>query len=77
MPTPKTVELHMAWSWDCDACGRENFTRGLRPEFTKEDVREIARDLGVKPRDVDLTEFTGAPETVRCPHCGATFTTEN
>ena len=27
-----TVELHAAWRWDCDACGLENWVRGIHLE---------------------------------------------
>ena len=27
-----TVELHAAWRWDCNACGLENWVRGIHLE---------------------------------------------
>lgn len=66
-----TVELHGAWTWDCDACGAEQFERGVvvGPEALDP---EDAEELG----DFLPGEFYTHPDAVVCRECGAAFTVE-
>lgn len=59
------VELRPAWAWDCDRCGRENFTRAVVPCSLE----------GVLPDGFDASDFEGGewvtkPDVVECEHCG-------
>src|SRR5690349_12222327 len=69
-PMPAT-ELHPAWWWTCDDCGRDNFVRATL--LTPEQVRSRADD---ELSEIDLDEegdwFT-TPNRVTCGHCKATF----
>lgn len=69
-----TVELHPAFSWDCDRCGRENFTRGVRVSLSAEELEELREEFEIDPAAVG--EFLGAPDQVECTHCGSQFDAE-
>ena len=68
------VELHLAWMWDCEDCGRENFIRAV--EMSKEEIREeIESEL--EDEDIDnIDSVVDAPEMVKCQFCGKEFETE-
>jgi len=79
----RTVELHQAFLWTCEECGRDNFERAvhLAPESVEgrelslqareayADASEAAEALGVELDGAWLM----APSRVRCPHCGTEF----
>jgi hypothetical protein len=67
------VVLRPAYSWDCEECGRENFCRGVVPEFSEEDRQELRDEHGVQPWEDGA--FVMMPTEVTCPHCGAVFAT--
>ena len=74
------VELHAAWSWDCDNCGRENFSRGLTIEFPTVAEQEAAfryhRNLHPsEPLPPDWRDFEclAFPEVVECAFCEAEY----
>ena len=62
-----TVELHPAFFWDCDQCGRQNFERGVTHEGPIDTTLEFTMLDGI---------LVKGPSTVTCPHCGASFETE-
>ena len=64
-----TTELHLAYVWDCDTCGRENFERAIVYEPSPED-REDAKDAG---EEFASGHWMTRPENVECKHCGAKF----
>ena len=67
------VELHQAWSWDCDSCGRENFERALnvdRESLSDEDRFEAEEIFGTD------AVLVSAPTSVICRHCSAEFDTD-
>jgi len=59
LPGP-VVELHNAFVWDCESCGRENFVRAVT---TKLDVQGLG----------SIGQWVTRPDTVRCTHCSATY----
>jgi hypothetical protein len=67
----KTVVLRPAYAWDCEECGRENFERGVVPEFSAEDLTSLREEHGVE--SWELGDFVMMPEMVTCGHCGARF----
>ncbi|RIK84349.1 MAG: hypothetical protein DCC68_01320 [Planctomycetota bacterium] len=69
------VTLRPAYAWDCEECGRENFSRSLIPEFSEEDLQELRDEHGVQPWETGA--FVSMPESVKCPHCGAVFGTRH
>lgn len=54
------VELHPAFWWTCDSCGRENYGRAVRPSNA----------------GTDDGEWLLAPTHVTCEACGTVFETE-
>ena len=67
------VTLRPAYAWDCPDCGRENFERGVVPEFSEEDLEELRGECGVQPWEEGA--FVTMPEEVECRHCGLSFAT--
>jgi hypothetical protein len=67
----KKVELRPAYVFDCDECGRENFVRGIVPEFSEEELAEIRLEQGIEPWE--MGDFVTMPEVVKCQHCNAVF----
>ena len=79
------VELHPAFFWICDDCGRDNFVRARTVEPESDEGRElhalvervldtadeIAEPLGIEPDGIWVTR----PEEVMCQYCRAVFTT--
>lgn len=69
----ETIEMHPAFTWDCDTCGREQFTRAVRPEMSSEDREELHRQHGVDPHTGG--ELLMLPMVVVCRDCGSRFET--
>lgn len=70
------VELHNAFVWDCDDCGRENFVRAVIAELTKEDVDHMIAEYGGDREEWETGRWTTRPDEVSCEHCGAEFVVE-
>jgi len=69
----RKVELHPAFVWDCDECGRENFVRAVVAEMSEEEEAEAKEYFGYEPWEDG--EFLRSPKTVQCEFCGAEFDT--
>ena len=67
----ETVELRPAYTWDCNACGQENFARAIVIEMSVEDARKIREDVFGDPEDKGF--FFGVPKCVACVACGEVF----
>lgn len=67
------VVLRPAYAWDCEDCGRENFARGIVPEFSADDLQAMRDEQGVQPWEDG--EFVMMPDEVKCGFCGAIFAT--
>ena len=69
MKTARQAELRLAYSWDCDECGAENFERSIVYELSPEEKAEL--------EEMDEVAETGNwishPERVTCKKCGAEF----
>jgi len=70
----KTVEVQLAFSFQCPECGRENFVRSVMHEFTPDEQKEMAEDLGEKPQ---TGHWLTHPEHVLCGKCGSQFVAIN
>lgn len=82
------AELHSAFCWDCDNCGKENFVRAIEGNVTEPamqaDLDNIHLDL-VAPAPIESLEKGSAwtpyliqrvslmPHQVTCSECGNTF----
>lgn len=68
----KRVELHPAFKWTCDECGRTNFTSAVVAELSPEERKEML-EAGMTPTTGD---WLIAPAEVECQKCGTTFETK-
>jgi len=71
------VELHEAFVWDCDECGRENLLRALPAEPPPDnEIREL---LQLGPFEAlpnpDDSNWVRVAETVICAYCQSEFQT--
>ena len=71
-----SVELHNAYFYDCDSCGRENFHRGITVAFSKEDVESVRKEYGLEEDDLIDGTWSFKPAQVICEHCKAVFDVE-
>lgn len=74
------IELHPAYCWDCDACGRQNFLRAVNRDATPEEMLRqsgILIDAGIIEPEMDEVlegvQFQQTPRDVTCEHCGTRF----
>ena len=65
------IELRPAYAWDCEECGREQFSRCIVPELNAEEIEELKQEHGIERWE--LGEFQMMPTTVNCKDCGAVF----
>lgn len=65
------VELHQAFQWTCEECGRDNFARAVVPESLEGQIPE-----GLELEDFEGGQWVTAPNRVTCEHCGERFETE-
>lgn len=71
------VELHNAFLWTCEECGRDNFARTVTVDpanmlpVDREDYKDAVRAWGEGSPMVDVFCLM-APDTVTCGHCGVT-----
>ena len=72
----KKVELHCAYEWTCDECGRSSFVRAITVEMTPEDIRDMIAEYGGDGEEWQTGNWMTRPREVTCEHCGATFETE-
>lgn len=79
----RRVEIHQAFIWTCDECGRDNFERAIiqemGPEEREQCFREYHRmeDHEELPDDWQNFDMVMAPNSVKCPACGEEFDTYN
>lgn len=82
------TELHAAFCWDCDNCGKENFVRAIEgdideaameaqldqivPELIATEAEEL--DDGSMMSPFFVQRICLMPATVCCTFCGSTFT---
>lgn len=67
------VELVPAFSWACESCGAENFSRSVVAEFSEEEMEELRREHGVQPWEAG--HFVQKPTIVECCRCHQKFGT--
>ncbi len=64
------IELHVAFVWDCDRCGSENWCRSVCMESAWMEQHEP--DM-VKEQADSIGDWHTYPEAVICGECGATY----
>ena len=75
-----SVELHLAFLWTCDECGRDNFARAVTVAPESVDLENLpvgSHEEGERIREFleagNEGGFLQAPTRVRCAHCHAEF----
>ena len=85
-----SAELHGAFVWDCDTCGRENFERAIEgdldePAMQAEEnqifIEHVAteyeeREDGLMESEYLIERIILAPKFVTCSYCNHTTPTE-
>ena len=71
MSESRKAELHLAYQWDCDECGVENFCRSVRVELSEEDEKQVRDEWGVQPWE--LGDYRTRPTKVVCRACETVF----
>jgi hypothetical protein len=69
----RQVEIRLAYAWDCEDCGRENFERAVVYELSPDERRELL-EQGDSP---ETGNWLVPPERVKCHHCGSEFETKH
>lgn len=69
------VELHCAYQWDCEECGKENFCRAVIVEMTPEDRAEMRKRHGGDDEGWETGNWMTRPDEVTCSSCNAVFET--
>ena len=65
------VELHPAYLWDCDNCGRENLVRPTPAFLDEEEEEDLKEEWGVEPEEEGM--FLQVPGEVECKYCQAVY----
>lgn len=65
-----TVEVRLAYAFDCSACNRESFAASVLHEFSPDERVDVADQIGATPQ---TGEWVTHPDTVHCQHCGTEF----
>lgn len=69
----KKAELKVAYVYDCDECGTENFVRSVVYEFDDETAGEMKVDYGIE--DWEEGEWCSIPDEVQCKFCKTKYKT--
>ena len=68
-----TVELHLAFRWICDSCGKDNYCNSA--SLSKDDFAAMRHLVdGELPEDDGV--FQTMPSIVTCSNCGEKYETE-
>ena len=67
------IEIHSAYCFDCDECGRENFFRAVNREIENLEVSEETQQLKDDGWEVSAMFL---PESVQCVFCKSEFQIE-
>jgi hypothetical protein len=68
MERTNSVEMSLAYVWNCETCGAENFERAVVYEFSPEELSYS--DESDPPETGDWMTH---PDHVKCKACGAEF----
>lgn len=68
------VELHSAFMFCCDSCGRDNYFQGI--PATVEEIAELMEDGCLEMVPPSGVGMLRVPDEVECYHCQARFAVE-
>jgi hypothetical protein len=75
----RTVELHAAFHWICDECGRDNYFVPLRIDLTDQETEDVIRELHELenweelPDEQEPIDAYRIPEWVTCRECKSRY----
>lgn len=74
------VELHTAYEWVCDKCGRTCYCSGAHLDMSDEENEKALREAHGLDDWQEIPEELGGewitmPKQVTCEHCGETYKT--
>lgn len=85
----QAAELHSAFVFDCDNCGRENFVRAIEAQMDEATAKRVAADQcdihydtisdtteGRVEAEYVISRVSVAPRMVQCGHCGHKYSVE-
>lgn len=65
------IELHHAYMFDCNHCGRENYVRPIHRELDLEEATTLKDKYNIDQESIGRFEIV--PDYVQCHHCHAKF----
>lgn len=68
----RIANLHPAYVFDCEECGKENLIRCVRPSFSNEELEELKEELSSIGEE---GEFLLVPSEAICKNCGTKYST--
>jgi hypothetical protein len=71
-----TVELHLAYLWTCDNCGRDNFDRAVSVPASAVTLEGQSEEVREWIESGESGDFQAKPDRVKCLHCSAEYDTE-
>lgn len=72
-----SVELHQAFLWTCNSCGRDNFARAVTLEPASIDLDDEPEEVREWLADGQEGAWLTTPDRVTCGHCRAEFDVES
>jgi transcription elongation factor Elf1 len=77
--TARTVELHVAYVFTCEDCGRDSFVRSTVLEPGSVNIDDFPDNEEIRDwiEAVGTGNFCTIPTEVTCSHCGTKFDTED
>lgn len=72
-----STELHQAYFWTCDNCGRDNFIRAVTRPMSEEERETMVENFRGKFGELAdyLSDPVDYPLDVQCPSCKARYNT--
>lgn len=74
----KTVEVHNAYWFTCEECGRDTYVRPIRSEISRQEAIDYLKKIGQLDKDEDVPDEVGIvfetyPVELECTFCHSTF----
>ena len=74
----KTVEVHNAYWFACEECGRDNYIRPIRSEISRQEAIEYLKTIGQLDQSEELPDEVGIvfetyPVELVCTFCHSKF----
>lgn len=67
------VELHQAFFWTCNQCGKDNFIYAVTVRLSEEQVQEVVKERGGTEDFWRNGAYLQTPNKVTCKFCSAQY----